>query len=50
MRETEDERRKHLGDVYLNGQSFYEALTKAELTAPARTEVRDHWTGRQHHQ
>ncbi|MHB1010440.1 MAG: right-handed parallel beta-helix repeat-containing protein [Propionibacteriaceae bacterium] len=46
VRATEDEPRKHLGDVYLNGQSFYEALTKDELTAPARTEVRDHWTGR----
>jgi len=46
VREAEDEPRKHLGDVYLNGRSFYEALPKDELTAPARTEVRDHWTGR----
>lgn len=46
VRKTEDEPRTHLGDVYLNGQSFYEALSRDELTAPARTEVRDHWTGR----
>ncbi len=37
--------RKHLGDVYLNGVSFYEAGTRAEVTdPPLRTEVRDHWT------
>jgi Right handed beta helix region/Protein of unknown function (DUF1565) len=46
VRESEDEPHKHLGDVYLNGHSFYEAMTRDELTAPARTEVRDHWTGR----
>ena len=46
VRKTEDEPRTHLGDVYLNGQSFYESITKDGLTAPARTEVRDHWTGR----
>jgi len=46
IRRALDEPRKHLGDVYLNGQSFYEALTKEELTAPARTEAVDGWTGR----
>ncbi len=40
------EPKKHLGDVYLNGMSFYEAMTRDELTAPERTTVVDHWTGR----
>ncbi len=35
----------HLGEVYLNGMSFYEAETLEELTAPlARETVLDHWT------
>jgi hypothetical protein len=39
--------RKHLGDVYLNGRSFYEVASRAELDDPARrTEVLDHWTAR----
>jgi len=46
IRRALDEPRKHLGDVYLNGQSFYEALSIDELTAPARTEAVDGWTGR----
>jgi hypothetical protein len=38
--------RKHLGDVYLNGQSFYEVLSLAEVAdPPLRTEVLDVWTG-----
>jgi hypothetical protein len=38
--------RKHLGDVYLNGVSFYEVATLAEVTDPRRrTEVVDNWTG-----
>ena len=38
--------RKHLGDVYLNGLSFYEVGTRDEVTdPPLRTEVLDHWTG-----
>jgi hypothetical protein len=38
--------RKHLGDVYLNGLSFYEVSTRDEVTdPPLRTEVTDHWTG-----
>ena len=38
--------RKHLGDVYLNGQSFYEVLSLAEVSdPPLRTEVLDDWTG-----
>ncbi len=37
---------KHLGDVYLNGMSFYEANRYEELLNPSiRTEVLDHWTG-----
>src|SRR6185437_11934804 len=36
---------KHLGDVYLNGVSCYEAGTRDEVTdPPLRTEVTDHWT------
>ena len=35
----------HLGDVYLNGMSFYEAESYEALQNPAmRTEVFDHWT------
>ncbi|WP_328470946.1 right-handed parallel beta-helix repeat-containing protein [Actinoplanes sp. NBC_00393] len=37
---------KHLGDVYLNGLSFYEVASRAELDdPPLRTEVLDDWTG-----
>ena len=37
---------KHLGDVYLNGLSFYEVAGRAEVTAPPlRAEVTDDWTG-----
>ncbi|WP_306211111.1 right-handed parallel beta-helix repeat-containing protein [Actinoplanes sp. RD1] len=37
---------KHLGDVYLNGRSFYEVAGRAELDdPPLRTEVLDNWTG-----
>jgi len=37
---------KHLGDVYLNGQSFYEVGRREEVAdPPLRTEVVDHWTG-----
>src|SRR5215212_2189365 len=42
----EDSPRKHLGDVYLNGRSFYEVLSLAEVSdPPLRTEVLDDWTG-----
>ncbi|MDR1955350.1 MAG: right-handed parallel beta-helix repeat-containing protein [Treponema sp.] len=35
----------HLGDVYLNGMSFYEAESYDALAAPeVRTEILDHWT------
>jgi Right handed beta helix region/Protein of unknown function (DUF1565) len=38
--------KKHLGDVYLNGTSFYEVLTLAAVSdPPLRTEVIDDWTG-----
>ena len=38
--------RKHLGDVYLNGVSFFEVASRAEVTDPQRrTEVVDNWTG-----
>ena len=37
--------RKHLGDVYLNGRSFYEVAGRSELDdPPLRTEVLDNWT------
>ncbi|GAE94496.1 conserved hypothetical protein [Gracilibacillus boraciitolerans JCM 21714] len=36
---------RHLGDVYLNGMSFYEVNSYDELKNPSvRTEVLDHWT------
>ena len=38
--------RKHLGDVYLNGLSFYEVGRRQDVAdPPLRTEVVDHWTG-----
>jgi hypothetical protein len=41
-----DAPRKHLGDVYLNGLSFYEVHRRDEVTdPPLRTEVTDDWTG-----
>ena len=44
---TDSGSRKHLGDVYLNGLSFYEAGSLAELRNPGiRKEVMDHWTGK----
>jgi hypothetical protein len=37
--------RTHLGDVYLNGLSFYEVATRADVDdPPRRTEVVDDWT------
>lgn len=39
------EETRHLGDVYLNGMSFYEVSHYDELFTPKiRTEVLDHWT------
>ena len=39
-------RKKHLGDVYLNGTSFYEVATAEEVSdPPLRTEMTDTWTG-----
>jgi hypothetical protein len=39
------EAHKHLGDVYLNGLSFYEAGSRDEVaSAQERTEVLDDWT------
>jgi hypothetical protein len=36
---------RHLGDVYLNGLSFYEVSTRDEVTdPPLRTEITDNWT------
>ena len=38
--------KKHLGDVYLNGTSFYEVLSLPAVSdPPLRTEVVDDWTG-----
>ncbi len=40
-----DTPKKHLGDVYLNGKSFYEVVTAAEVPNPTRhTEIVDQWT------
>jgi Right handed beta helix region/Protein of unknown function (DUF1565) len=40
------EKRKHLGDVYLDGLSFYEVGSRDEVASAAeRTEVVDDWTG-----
>ncbi|GIJ51413.1 hypothetical protein Val02_82990 [Virgisporangium aliadipatigenens] len=37
---------KHLGEVYLNGVSFYEVASRAEVNdPPRRTEAFDNWTG-----
>src|SRR4051812_20187578 len=37
--------RKHLGDVYLNGLSFYEVASLPDVSdPPLRTEVLDDWT------
>ncbi|TCW42499.1 parallel beta helix pectate lyase-like protein [Thermohydrogenium kirishiense] len=39
------EEKKHLGDVYLNGMSFYEVTSYEQLIDPqVRTEILDHWT------
>lgn len=39
------EEKKHLGDVYLNGMSFYEVTSYEQLINPqVRTEILDHWT------
>lgn len=36
---------RHLGDVYLNGKSFYEATNLEEVFHPkVKTETLDHWT------
>src|SRR5215475_6455701 len=38
--------RKHLGEVYLDGVSFYEVSSRAEVNdPPLRTEAVDDWTG-----
>jgi len=40
------DRQLHLGDVYLNGMSFYEAASIKELDTPkTKSHVTDHWTG-----
>jgi hypothetical protein len=37
---------KHLGDVYLNGMSFYEVDSYDKLVDPeVKTEIKDDWTG-----
>ncbi|MHB1063318.1 MAG: right-handed parallel beta-helix repeat-containing protein [Georgenia sp.] len=46
VRPSPDAPRKHLGDVYLNGTSFYEANALADVSdPPLRTEAIDNWTG-----
>ena len=38
--------KKHLGEVYLNGTSFYEVMTLADVAnPPLRSEAIDDWTG-----
>ena len=38
--------KKHLGEVYLNGTSFYEVASSADVAdPPRRTETVDEWTG-----
>lgn len=40
-----DTPKKHLGDVYLDGRSFFEVLDRAAVSdPPLRTEVLDDWT------
>ncbi len=42
---TKDSPKKHLGDVYLDGMSFYEVHARSEVSdPPLRTEVLDDWT------
>jgi len=46
VRRSQDEPRMHLGDVYLDGMSFYEVLSRDAVTDPKpRETVMDHWTG-----
>jgi hypothetical protein len=41
-----DSPKKHLGDVYLNGMSFYEVMSLPDVSdPPLRTDVLDNWTG-----
>ncbi|MCU1537673.1 MAG: hypothetical protein JWP82_2024 [Humibacillus sp.] len=45
VRPIEDGERKHLGDVYLDGRSFYEVGSPEEVAnATRREQVRDDWT------
>ena len=47
---SHDTPKRHLGDVYLNGLSFYEAETLDEVFSPIRrTDAIDHWTGSAEH-
>jgi hypothetical protein len=47
VRPIEAGQRKHLGDVYLDGRSFYEVGSPDEVRNPTRrTEVVDDWTAR----
>lgn len=46
VRPEADASARHLGDVYLNGRSFYEAPDLVSLQNPVvRTEILDDWTG-----
>jgi hypothetical protein len=45
--QSKTSQKKHLGDVYLNGRSFYEVLSLPEVSdPPLRTEIIDDWTER----
>jgi hypothetical protein len=42
---TKGEPRKHLGEVYLDGVSFFEVTSREALDRPAPSRTRDEWTG-----
>lgn len=45
VRPGRGEPERHLGEVYLNGRSFYEVSSRQEVASPQRrTEVLDDWT------
>ena len=49
VRPSPAEPQKHLGDVYLDGRSFYEVLSRDEVAdPPLRSEVVDDWAGGTH--
>jgi hypothetical protein len=46
VRNSNSDPRKHLGDVYLNGMSFFEVTDRSQLAdPPRRQQIRDDWSG-----